>query len=68
MKWQQDNEVKNMRKNMRNVLGLLMIRIAEALDRNLFTVPDLDEDYDPTARRQRATNLDEYSPPRDRVT
>ena len=34
---------------MRNILGLLVIRIAEALDRSLFTVPDLDDDYDPAA-------------------
>ena len=34
---------------MRNVLSLLVIRIAEALDRSLFRVPDLDEDYNPSA-------------------
>ena len=45
MKCQQDNEGKN----MRNVLGLLVIRVAEALDRSLFTVPDLDDDFDPAA-------------------
>jgi hypothetical protein len=30
---------------MRNVLGRLVILVAEALDRNLVTVPDIDE-YD----------------------
>jgi hypothetical protein len=45
MKWQQHNHGMDMGKYMRNVLGLMVIRIAEALDRSLFTVPDLDEDY-----------------------
>jgi hypothetical protein len=30
---------------MRNVLGRLLIRVAEALDRSLMTVPEID-DYD----------------------
>jgi hypothetical protein len=29
--------------NMRNVLGRLLILVAETLDRNLLTVPDIDE-------------------------
>jgi hypothetical protein len=32
---------------MRSVLGLLVIRVAELLDRSLFTVPEVDEDFPP---------------------
>jgi hypothetical protein len=35
---------------MRNVLGRLLILIVEALDRNLLTVPEIDE-YDPPSTR-----------------
>ena len=35
---------------MRNVLGRLLILVAETLDRNLLTVPDIDE-YDPPSTR-----------------
>lgn len=45
MKWQQDKEGKN----MRSLLTLLVVWIAEAIDRSLFTVPDLDEDHDSSA-------------------
>ena len=34
---------------MRNVLGRLLILVVEALDRNLLTVPDIDEYDSPPA-------------------
>ena len=34
---------------MRNVLGRLLILVAEALDRSLMTVPEIDEYDSPTA-------------------
>ena len=34
---------------MRNVLGRLLILVAEALDRNLVTVPEIDEYDSPSA-------------------
>jgi hypothetical protein len=34
---------------MRNVLGRLLILVAEALDRNLMTVPEIDEYDSPSA-------------------
>jgi hypothetical protein len=34
---------------MRSILGRLVIWVAEILDRNLLTVPEVDEYYPPTA-------------------
>jgi hypothetical protein len=34
---------------MRNLLWRLLIWVAEILDRNLLTVPDVDENYPPSA-------------------
>ena len=44
---------------MRNVLGRLLILVAEALDRNLLTVPEIDEYDAPCAALQLQARMQE---------
>ena len=44
---------------MRNILGRLLVLVAEALDRNLLTVPEIDEYDSPAAGLQLQARMQE---------